>query len=109
MKSGRCINTTLTENQIVKHDTKSILEIIKVFINLGSSLLKKFPNPPSRNITQFFSDYCRKLTISESFKVVSTAEDVLFKLSKILRQQNHGNWLNFGETLKGLGMNFSKA
>ena len=30
-KSGRCIAGALTENQIVKHDTKSILKTFKSF------------------------------------------------------------------------------
>ena len=31
-KSGRCIVGALTENQIVKHDTKSILKTFKTFL-----------------------------------------------------------------------------
>ena len=41
-KSGRCIVGALTENQIVKHDTKSILKTFKSFYsNLAGNLLVK--------------------------------------------------------------------
>ena len=43
-KSGGCIVGALAENQIVKHDTKSILKTFKSFYsNLAGDLLAKLP------------------------------------------------------------------
>ena len=44
-KSGGCIVGALAENQIVKHDTKSILKTFKSFYsNLAGDLLAKLPS-----------------------------------------------------------------
>ena len=46
-KSGGCIVGALAENQIVKHDTKSILKTFKSFYsNLAGDLLAKLPKSP---------------------------------------------------------------
>ena len=59
-KSGRCIVGALTENQIVKHDTKS----------------------PNRYAIKFVSDYYKKLSLSENFKLDVTTEGYLFNILK---------------------------
>ena len=47
-KSGRCIVGALTENLIVKHDTKSILKTFKRFYsNLAGNLWVKLPKSPN--------------------------------------------------------------
>ena len=46
-KSGTCIVGALAENQIVKHDTMSILKTFKSFCsNLAGNLLAKLPKLP---------------------------------------------------------------
>ena len=57
-KSGGCIVGALAENQIVKHDTKSILKT-----------LAKLPKSPNRYTIKFVSDYYKKLSLSENFKL----------------------------------------
>ena len=50
-KSGRCIVGALTENQIVKHDTKSILKTFKSFYSsLAGNLLAKLPKLPNLSL-----------------------------------------------------------
>ena len=67
-KSGRCIVGALTENQIVKHDTKSILKTFKSFYsNLAGNLLAKLPKLPNQYTTKFASDYYKKLSLSENW------------------------------------------
>ena len=57
-KSGRCIVGAFTENQVVKHDTKSILKIFKSFYSdLAGNLLAKLPKSPNRYTIKFVSDY----------------------------------------------------
>ena len=52
-KSGGCIVNALTENQIVKHDTKSILKVFKSFYsNLAVNLL-----PKSKSV--YYIEKCR--------------------------------------------------
>ena len=47
-KSGGCIVGVLAENQIVKHDTKSILKPFKSFYSsLAGNLLAKLAKPPN--------------------------------------------------------------
>ena len=49
-KSGGCIVGALAENQIVKHDTKSILKTFKSFYsNLVGDLLATLPMSPIYN------------------------------------------------------------
>ena len=74
-KSGRCIVGALTENQIVKHDTNSILKTFKSFYsNLAGNLLAKLPKSPNRYTIKFVSDYYKKLD--------STTEGYLFNILK---------------------------
>ena len=55
------------ENQIVKHDTKSILKAFKSFYsNLAGNLLSKPPKLPNRYTINFVSDYCKKLSLFEN-------------------------------------------
>ena len=57
-KSGGCTVGALAENQIVKHDTKSILKTFKSFYsNLAEDLLAKRPKSPNRYTIKFASDY----------------------------------------------------
>ena len=82
-KSGRCIVGALTENQIVKHDTKSILKTFKSFYsNLAGNLLAKLPKSPNRYTIKFISDYYKKLLLSENFKLDATTEGYLFNILK---------------------------
>ena len=47
-KSGGCVVGALAENQIVEHDTKSILKTFKIFYsNLARTLLVKLPKVPN--------------------------------------------------------------
>ena len=73
----------LAENQIVKYDTKSILNTSKKFYsNLAANLLAKFPKWPNRCTIKFVSDYYKKLSLSENFKLESTTESYLFDILK---------------------------
>ena len=82
-KSGRCIVGALTENQIVKHDAKSILKTFKSFYsNLVGNLLAKLPKSPNRYTIKFVSDYYKKLSLSENFKLDATTEGYLFNILK---------------------------
>ena len=73
-KSGRCIVGALTENQIVKHDTKSILKTFKSFYsNLAGNLLAK----SSKSIHNY-----KNLSLSENFKLDATTEGYLFNILK---------------------------
>ena len=77
-KSGRFIVGALTENEIVKHDTKSILKTFESFYsNLAGNLLEKLPKSPNRYTIKFVSDYCKKLSLSENFRLDSTPEGYL--------------------------------
>ena len=82
-KSGLCIVGALTENQIVKHDTKSILNTFKSFYsNLAGNLLAKLPNSPNRCTIKSVSDYYKKLSLSEKFKLDATTEGYLLNILK---------------------------
>ena len=82
-KSGRCIVGALTENQIVKHDTNSILKNFKKFYsNLAGNLLAKLPKSPNRYTNKFASDYYKKLSLSENFKLDPATEGYLFNILK---------------------------
>ena len=60
----------LAENQIVKHDTKSILETFKNFYpNRAVDLLAKLPKSPNRYSIKFVADYYEKLSLSENSKI----------------------------------------
>ena len=57
-KYGGCIVGALVENQIVKHDTKSILKTFKSFYsNLARNLLAKLPKSPNRYKIKLVPDY----------------------------------------------------
>ena len=82
-KSGRCIGGALAEHQIVKHDTTSILKTSKSFYsNLSGNLLTKLPKSPNRYTIKFVSDYYKKLSLPENFKLDSTTEGYLFNILK---------------------------
>ena len=82
-KSGRCIVGALTENQIVKHDTKSISRTFKSFYsNLAGNLLAKLPKSPDRYTIKFASDYYKRLSLPENFKLDATTEGYLFNILK---------------------------
>ena len=67
----------------MKHDTKSILKTFKSFYaNLARNLLAKLPKSPNRYTIKFVSDYYKKLSLSENFKLDSTAEGYLFDILK---------------------------
>ena len=86
-KSAGCIVYTLAENQIVKHDNKSILKTFKSFhSNLAGNLLAKLPQTPNRYTINFVCDYLKKdFSLSENFKLDSTTEDCL--LLRLQKQQ----------------------
>ena len=68
---------------MVKHETKSILKTFKCFYsNLAGNLLAKLPKVPNRYTIKFVSDYYKKFSLSENFKLDSTTEGCLFKLLK---------------------------
>ena len=82
-KSGRCIVGAFTENQVVKHDTKSILKTFKSFYSdLAGNLLAKLPKSPNRYTIKFVSDYYKKLSLSENFKMDAATEGYLFNILK---------------------------
>ena len=82
-KSGPCIVGALTENQIVKQDTKSIFITFKSFYsNLVGNLLAKLPKLPDRYTIKFVSDYYKKLSLSKNFKLDSKTEGYLFNMLK---------------------------
>ena len=65
----------------MKYDTKSILNTSKKFYsNLAANLLAKFPKWPNRCTIKFVSDYYKKLSLSENFKLESTTESYLFDI-----------------------------
>ena len=67
----------------MKHDTKSILKTFESFYSkLAGNLLAKLPKAPNRYTIKFVSDYYKKLSLSENFKLDSTTEGYLFKLLK---------------------------
>ena len=78
-KSGRCIVGAHTEKQVVKHDTKSILSF---YSDLAGSLLAKLPKSPNRYTIKFVSDYYKKLSLSENFKMDAATEGYLFNILK---------------------------
>ena len=82
-KSGGCIVGALAENQIVKHDTKSILKTFKSSYSiLAGDLLATLPKSPNRYTIKFVSDYYKKLSLSENFKLESPTESYLFDILK---------------------------
>ena len=82
-KSGRCIVGALAENQIVKHDTKSILKTFKSFYsNLAGDLLAKLPKSPNRYTIKSISGCYEKLSLSGNFKLGSITEGYLFNVLK---------------------------
>ena len=65
-KSGGCIVGALAENQIVKHDTKSILKSFKSFYsNLAGDSLVKLPKLPNQYAIRFVSGYYKKRSSSK--------------------------------------------
>ena len=81
-KSGGCIVGALAENQIVKHDSTSILKTFKSFYsNLAGNLLTKLPKSPNRYTIKFVSDYYKQLSLSENFKLDSLSNFKLESLS----------------------------
>ena len=53
-KSGECMVSALAENEIVMHDTKSVLKTFKIFYsNLAVNLLAKLPKFPNQYTIKF--------------------------------------------------------
>ena len=72
----------------MKHDTKIILKTFKFFYSkLVGNLLVKLPKAPNRYTIKFVSDYYKKLSLSENFKLDSTTEGYLFKLLMLAKSQ----------------------
>ena len=68
---------------MVKHDTKPILKTFKSFYsNLAGDLMEKLPKLPNRYTIKFVSDYYKKLSLSEKFKLDSITEGYLFNVLK---------------------------
>ena len=69
--------------QKIKLDTKSILKTFKSFYsNLVGNLLAKLPKSPNRYTIKFVSDYYKKVSLSENFKLDATTEGYLFNILK---------------------------
>ena len=69
-KSCRCIVGALAENQIIEHDTKSILKTFKSFYwKLAGNFLTKLPKAPNRDTIKFASDYYKKKFIIWKFQI----------------------------------------
>ena len=67
----------------MKHDTKSTLKTFKIFyLNLAGNLLAKLPKSPNRYTIKFVSDYYKKLSLSENFKLNSAIEGCLLNILK---------------------------
>ena len=82
---GGCIIGALTENQLVKQDTKSIFKNFEIlYSKLAGNLLPNFPKP-SNWYTIFVDNYYRKLALFENFKLVPPAEEALLNYWKKLR------------------------
>ena len=63
--------------------TQSIFKTFKSFHSkLAGDLLAKLPKPSNWYTTTFVSDYYKKLSLSEYFKLDSTTEVCMFKLLK---------------------------
>ena len=76
-----CIIDARAENQIVEHDTKSILETFKSFYsNLARNLLAKLLKLP--NWYTIICHYYKKLSLSENWKLESGTEGWLFNMLK---------------------------
>ena len=78
-KFGGCIVGAIAENQIVKHDSETF---ISFYSDLAGNLLAKRPKSPNRYTIKFASDFYKKLSLSENFKMDSTTEDYLFNILK---------------------------
>ena len=110
-KSGGCIVGALAENQIVKHDTKSILKTFKSFYsNLAEDLLAKLPKSPNRYTIKFVSDYYEKLSLSENFELVSITQSYMFNILKNVEVTKvAGIDKNFRKIFKKWCANFGKT
>ena len=90
-KSGGCIIGVLAENQIVKHDTKSILKTFKSFYsNLAGNLLAKLPKSSNRCTIKFVSDYYKNfhyLKISNWTKQLKIICLIYWKMARSQKQQ----------------------
>ena len=110
-KSGGCIVGALAENQIVKHDTKSILKTFKSFYsNLAEDLLTKLPKSPNQYTIKFVSHYYEKRSLSENFELVSITEGYLFNILKNVQvTKAAGTDKNFIKIFKRWSANFCKT
>ena len=52
------------------------------YSNLAGNLLAKLPKSPNRYTIKFISDYYKKLSLSENFKLDATTEGYLFNILK---------------------------
>ena len=67
----------------MKHDTKSILKIFKSFYsNLAGDLLAKLPKSPNQYTIKFVSDYYKKISLAENFRLYSITEGYQFNILK---------------------------
>ena len=81
-KSGGCIVDVLAEYQIVRY-TQSFFKTFKSFHSkLAGDLLAKLPTPSNWYTITFVSDYYKKLSLSEYFRLDSTTKICMFKLLK---------------------------
>ena len=95
-KSGNFMVGTLAENQILKRDTKSILNT--------------YFRSHQIDIKSIFSDHYTELAKSENLKLESTSKDSFLKLwKKCLDFKSKRNWSNFRKNIKGWNLNFSRT
>ena len=89
---------SLAENQIVKHDTESILKTFKSFyLNPAQDLLAKLLKSPNQYAIKFVSDYYEKLSLSENFELVPITEGYMFNILKMSRSQKQQELIKFQE------------
>ena len=64
----------------MKHNTKSIFKVFKNFYSkLSGNLLAKLSKLPNQYTIKFISEYYKKLSLFENFKLDSTTEGYMFK------------------------------
>ena len=69
----------------MKHDTKSILKTFyysSFYSNLAGDLLAKLPKSPNQYTIKFVSDYYKKISLAENFRLYSITEGYQFNILK---------------------------
>ena len=67
----------------MKHNTKSIFKVFKNFYSkLSGNLLAKLSKLPNQYTIKFISEYYKKLSLFENFKLDSTTEGYMFNILK---------------------------